>query len=304
MKKPIKKPYRKNPTITVAENTELLAFLIEKLEGQSRTNIKKLLSERQILVNGIVYTQFNQPLVKGDKVEILYTKIRGQKIVGLKIVYEDDELLVVDKEPGILSISTDKEREKTAYSTLKAYLKEKNQMNKIFIVHRLDRETSGVMIFAKSEEMQQKLQANWSEIVLERMYVAIVEGRVAKDEDVIESYLKENSVFVTTSSNTDKFGGKLAISNYKVVKRSPAFSMVEVKIDTGRKNQIRVHMQDLGHPIVGDTKYGSKKNPLNRVGLHAKNIIFKHPKTGKIMEFISPLPTRFNEMFKLKADKK
>ena len=137
MKKPIKRQHKKNPTLMVVENKELLAFLVEKLEGQSRTNIKKLLSERQILVNGIVYTQFNHPLVKGDKVEILYTKIRGQKIVGLKIVYEDDELLVVDKEPGILSISTDKEREKTAYSTLKAYLKEKNQMNKIFQENRL-----------------------------------------------------------------------------------------------------------------------------------------------------------------------
>ena len=303
MKKINKKPYKKNPVINVSQNCQLLDFLIEKLIGQSRTNIKKLLSERQILVNGVVYTQFNHSLVQGDKVEIIYTKVRGQKITGLKIIFEDDDIIVIDKDSGVLSMSTDKERDKTAYSTLKAYLKEKNPENKIFIVHRLDRDTSGVMIFAKNEAMQQKLQTNWSEIVTERMYVAIVQGRVEKDEDTISSYLKENSVFVSTSSNTDKFGGKLAVSNYKVVKRSPAFSFVEVKIETGRKNQIRVHMQDLGHPIVGDSKYGSKKNPLGRLGLHAKTIVFKHPKTGKIMEFISPVPPKFTSMFKSQKNK-
>lgn len=300
MKKKYNKHFRKNPVINVTENIELLEFLIQNLESQSRTNIKKLMSERQILINGVVHTQFNHPLVKGDKVEILYTKVRGQKITGLKIIFEDDDIIVVDKESGVLSMSTDKEREKTAYSTIRAYLKEKNPMNKVFIVHRLDRDTSGVMIFAKSEEMQQKLQTKWSEIVTERMYVAIVEGRVEKSEDTIQSYLKENSVFVITSSNTDAFGGKLAISNYKVVAKSPAFTMLEVKIETGRKNQIRVHMQDIGHPIIGDSKYGSKKNPLARLGLHAKTIIFKHPKTGKILEFVSPIPTRFSEMFKIK----
>lgn len=300
MKKTNKRPRIKNPSIKVLENSQLLEFLIKNLTGQSRTNIKKLLSERQILVNGVVHTQFNHSLVKGDNVEILYTKIRGQKITGLKIVFEDNDIIVVDKESGVLSMANDKEREKTAYGTLKTYLKEKNPENKIFIVHRLDRDTSGVMIFAKNEEMQQKLQANWSEIVIERMYVAVVEGRVPKDEDTISSYLKENSALVSFSSDTDAFGGKLAVSNYKVVRRSPAFSLVEVKIDTGRKNQIRVHMQDLGHPIVGDTKYGSKKNPLGRLGLHAKTIIFKHPKSGKVLEFVSPVPVRFGEMFKSK----
>jgi len=295
---------RKNPTYYVKEPMALLEFLLATLEGQSRTNIKKLLSERQILINGVVNTQFNHPLVKGDKIEVLYTKIRGLKITGLKIVFEDDDIIVVDKESGILSMATDKEREKTAYSIVKTYLKEKNPMNKVFIVHRLDRDTSGVMIFAKTEEMQQKLQSDWSNLVIERKYIAIVEGRVEKSEDTIESYLRENSVFVTVSSKTDEFGGKLAISHYKVIGKSPAFTMLEVKIDTGRKNQIRAHMQDLGHPIIGDTKYGSKKNPLARLGLHAKTITFVHPKTGKTLEFISPVPARFTDMFKKKKDKK
>ena len=298
-KKP-KPKLKKNVILKVDEDSLLLEFLLKKLDGKSRTNVKRLLSERQILINGIVSTQFNTPLVKGDFIEIIYGKIRGQRITGLKIVFEDDDIIAVDKESGVLSMATDKERDKTAYNALKIYLKEKNPNNKVFIVHRLDRDTSGVMIFAKNEGMQQKLQSNWSEIVRERTYVAIVEGRVTKDEDTISSYLKENSVFVSYSSATSENGGKLAVSNYKVIRRRPGFSMVEVKLDTGRKNQIRVHMKDLGHPIIGDTKYGSKKNPIRRLGLHAKNIIFKHPKTGKVLEFVSPIPGKFQQMFELK----
>ncbi len=301
MKKVEKKPkLKKNAILKVDENGQLLEFLLKKLQGKSRTNVKRLLSERQILINGIVTTQFNAPLVKGDSIEIMYGKVRGQKITGLKIVFEDDDIIVVDKESGVLSMATDKERNKTAYNILKNYLKEKNPKNKVFIVHRLDRDTSGVMIFARNEEMQQKLQSNWSEIVRERTYVAVVEGRVAKDEDTISSYLKENSVFVSYSSPSPENGGKLAVSNYKVVRRRPGFSMVEVRLDTGRKNQIRVHMKDLGHPIIGDAKYGSKKNPIRRLGLHAKNIIFQHPKTGRVLEFVSPVPVKFQQMFELK----
>lgn len=305
MRKKLNKPVvKKNPSYYVKENSELLEFLISNLKGQSRTNIKKLLSERQILVNGAVHTHFAHVLNKGDKVEILYTKVRGQKMKGIKVVYEDDDIIVVDKESGILSMATDKEREKTAYEMVKRYLKDKNPQNKVFIVHRLDRDTSGVMIFAKNEEMQQKLQSDWSNLVTERKYIAIVEGRVEKMEDTIESYLRENSVFITISSKTDEFGGKLAVSHYKVIDKSPAFSMLEVKIDTGRKNQIRAHMKDLGHPIVGDSKYGAKKNPLGRLGLHAKTINFVHPKSGKTLEFISPMPARFGDMFKKRKDKK
>ncbi len=301
MKKKIKKNFnKKNPSYYVKDAITLMEFLTTTLQGQSRTNIKSLLSERQILVNGVVHTHFAHPLEKGDKVEILYTKIRGSQIKGLKIVFEDDDLIVIDKESGILSMATDKEREKTAYSIIKTYLKEKNPLNKVFIVHRLDRDTSGVMILAKSEEMQQKLQTHWADIVTERTYIAIVEGRVEKSEDTIKSYLRENSVFVTVSDNSDIFGGKLAISHYKVLAKSPAFTMVEVKIDTGRKNQIRAHMKEIGYPIIGDPKYGAKKNPLGRLGLHAKNIVFVHPKTGKTLEFISPVPARFSEMFKKK----
>lgn len=304
MKKKITSKIKKNPSYYVKEPIGLLEFLISVLQGQSKTNIKTLLAERQILVNGAVHTHFNFSLTKGDKVEILYTKVRGHNMKGIKIVFEDDDIIVVDKESGILSMATDKERDKTAYEMVKRYLKDKNPMNKVFIVHRLDRDTSGVMIFAKNEDMQQKLQSDWSNIVTERTYISIVEGRLEKESDTIKSYLRENAVFVTLSDRTDEFGGKLAVTNYATLAKSPAFTMLEVKIETGRKNQIRAHMKDIGHPIIGDPKYGSKKNPLGRLGLHAKNIIFVHPKTGKTLEFSSPIPPRFSEMFKKKNEKK
>lgn len=288
---------RRNIEFTVAEPNELMKFLIEKLPGKSRNNIKSLLANDQIYVNDDHIRQFNHPLNPGDKVEVKLTASREIKVnktsKGIKVLFEDDAIIAIEKDSGMLSISTDKEREKTAYSMLKDYLKKKDPMGKVFIVHRLDRETSGVMIFAKSEEVQQMLQTNWNEYVVERKYVALVQGSVKNDEGVIRSYLKENSAFVTYSMNSDRDGGKLAITNYKVLKRGKGLSMLEFDIETGRKNQIRVHMKDLGHPIVGDKKYGSTKNPINRLGLHANTIKFKHPITGKMMNFISPVPQIF-----------
>lgn len=290
---------RKNLELKVEATNELMKFLIEKLHGQSRNNIKTLLANDQITVNEEHIRQFNHPLNPGDIVGVNFTASREIKVnktsKGIKVLFEDEDIIAVEKDSGMLSISTDKEREKTAYSMLKDYLKKKNPLSKVFIVHRLDRETSGVMIFAKSEEMQQKLQANWNDYVVERKYVAIVEGTVKSDEGVVKSYLKENSAFVTYSSPTDKDGGKLAITNYKVLKRAKGMTMLEFDIETGRKNQIRVHMKDLGHPIVGDKKYGSTKNPLTRLGLHANTIKFKHPATGKMMNFISPIPKIFTD---------
>lgn len=288
---------RKNLELKVEATNELMKFLIEKLDGQSRNNIKTLLSNDQITVNEEHIRQFNHELKIGDVVGVNFTASREIKVnktsKGIKIIFEDDDIVAIEKDSGMLSISTDKEREKTAYSMLKDYLKKMNPLSKVFIVHRLDRETSGVMIFAKSEEMQQRLQANWNEYVVERKYVALVEGTVKNDEGVVKSYLKENSAFVTYSSPTDKDGGKLAITNYKVLKRAKGMTMLEFDIETGRKNQIRVHMKDLGHPIVGDKKYGSTKNPLTRLGLHANTIKFKHPSTGRMMNFVSPIPKIF-----------
>lgn len=289
---------KKNLTFIVKEDNELMKFLIESLPKKNRNNIKSLLKNKQVLVDGVAISQFNHPLVSGQEIMITESRFSDKDMKGIKVVYEDEYLIAVEKASGVLSIATNKEREKTAYNIVKNYVKSRNPLEKLFIVHRLDRETSGVMIFAKTEEIQQILQTNWQDMVLERSYVAVVEGKVEKNSDTIISYLKENSAFVTFSSDKEIEGSKKAITHYTVLKRSKGFSLVEAKIETGRKNQIRVHMQSLGHSVVGDKKYGATTNPLGRLGLHAKSIIFKHPKTGKILSFQTPIPIKFLGMFK------
>ena len=289
---------KRNLTFKVKEQNELMKFLIENLPNKNRNNIKSLLKNKQVLVDGAAISQFNHPLNPGQEVMITESRFSDKDMKGIKVVYEDEYLIAVEKASGILSIATDKEREKTAYNIVKNYVKSRNPLEKLFIVHRLDRETSGVMIFAKTEEMQQILQTNWQKMVLERTYVAVVEGKVKKNSDTIVSYLKENSAFVTFSSDKEIEGSKKAITHYTVLKRSKGFSLVEANIETGRKNQIRVHMQSLGHSVVGDKKYGATTNPLGRLGLHAKSIIFKHPKTGKVLSFQTGIPAKFSGMFK------
>lgn len=289
---------KRNLTFKVKEQNELMKFLIENLPNKNRNNIKSLLKNKQVLVDGAAISQFNHPLNPGQEVMITESRFSDKDMKGIKVVYEDEYLIAIEKASGILSIATDKEREKTAYNIVKNYVKSRNPLEKLFIVHRLDRETSGVMIFAKTEEMQQILQTNWQKMVLERTYVAVVEGKVEKNSDTIISYLKENSAFVTFSSDKEIEGSKKAITHYTVLKRSKGFSLVEANIETGRKNQIRVHMQSLGHSVVGDKKYGATTNPLGRLGLHAKSIIFKHPKTGKVLSFQTGIPAKFSGMFK------
>ena len=289
---------KRNLTFKVKEQNELMKFLIENLPNKNRNNIKSLLKNKQVLVDGAAISQFNHPLNPGQEVMITESRFSDKDMKGIKVVYEDEYLIAIEKASGILSIATDKEREKTAYNIVKNYVKSRNPLEKLFIVHRLDRETSGVMIFAKTEEMQQILQTNWQKMVLERTYVAVVEGKVEKNSDTIISYLKENSAFVTFSSDKEIEGSKKAVTHYTVLKRSKGFSLVEANIETGRKNQIRVHMQSLGHSVVGDKKYGATTNPLGRLGLHAKSIIFKHPKTGKVLSFQTGIPAKFSGMFK------
>ncbi|WP_300359466.1 RluA family pseudouridine synthase [Fusobacterium sp.] len=289
---------KRNLTFKVKEPNELMKFLIENMPKKNRNNIKSLLKNKQVLVDGAAISQFNHPLTIGQEIMITESRLSEKDMKGIKVVYEDEYLIAIEKASGILSIATNKEREKTAYNMVKNYFKTRNPLEKLFIVHRLDRETSGVMIFAKTEEMQQILQTNWQDMVLERTYVAVVEGKVEKNSDTIISYLKENSAFVTFSSEKEIEGSKKAITHYNVLKRSKGFSLVEAKIETGRKNQIRVHMQTLGHSVVGDKKYGATTNPLGRLGLHAKSIIFKHPKTGKVLSFQTGIPVKFNGMFK------
>lgn len=286
-----------NTSFKVDKDNELMKFLMEKMPQNSRNNIKSLLTQRRVMIDDVIVSQYNAPLKEGQKVSITKTKITKHKLEGVSIVYEDNDILVVEKERGILSVATQNEREKTAYNILKNYLKEKNPKDKIFVVHRLDRDTSGVMIFAKSEKAQDILQTTWNDSVKERTYVALVEGNVKKDSDTIISYLAENKAMITYSTDNEE-EGKKAVSHYKVLKRNKNYSLLEVNIETGRKNQIRVHMQDLGHSVVGDKKYGSTKNPIKRLGLHAHTIVFKHPITKEVLSFTSKIPEAFLSLFK------
>lgn len=210
---------KKNTVFKVTEKNELMNFLIEKMPEKSRTSIKSLLTKRKVFVGNDVVSQYNHPLLPGQTVTVDWGKVTiDTTMKGVSIIYEDDDVLVVEKESGILSIATDNEREKTAYNMLKEYLKNKDPKNKIFVVHRLDRDTSGIMIFAKTEKAQDILQTTWNDSVKERTYVALVEGVVYKEKDTIISYLQENKAFITYSSQNPK-EGKKAISHYKVLKK-------------------------------------------------------------------------------------
>jgi tRNA pseudouridine32 synthase/23S rRNA pseudouridine746 synthase/23S rRNA pseudouridine1911/1915/1917 synthase len=214
---------------------------------------------------------------------------------GLEILYEDRDILVVDKPAGLLTVGTETDKFNTAYYILTDYVRKAclKSRNRIFIVHRLDQSASGVLIFAKSEEVKHHLQAQWKGT--EKRYVAVVHGRFAQKEGMITSYLSENKAYVVYST-TDVTKGKLAHTAYRVLKETKQFSLLEINLLTGRKNQIRVHMADKGHPIVGDRKYGKTKDGYRRLALHSKSISFKHPTSGELMTFETKVPHYFNEL--------
>ncbi|OFX51612.1 MAG: RNA pseudouridine synthase [Bacteroidetes bacterium GWB2_41_8] len=289
----------KEVAFKVTENSELMKFLIEKFPEKSRTTIKSLLAHKQITVDDMVTTKFDHPLKRGQMVFL--NKKRSEekpRFRGLRIVHEDADLIIVEKGSGLLSMASETEKVKTAYNMLSEYVKKSNPKNLIFIVHRLDRETSGLMMFAKSKKVQEVLQKDWNDSIIERSYVAIVEGVVEKTEGTVTSWLKENKAMVMFSSQTPDDGQK-AITHYKLLKTNPHFSMLEVKLETGRKNQIRVHMKDIGFPVTGDKKYGAKLNPIGQMGLHARVLAFRHPVTGKALRFDTPIPGKFLKLFKI-----
>ncbi len=216
----------------------------------------------------------------------------GLKNRKLDIIYEDRDIIVVNKPTNLLTISTDNEKEKTLFHQVMMYLKKKNKNNKVFIVHRLDRDTSGIVVFAKSEEMKHLLQDDWNNLAINRGYVAVVEGKPPKNKGVKRSWLKETKTLLVYSS-TKMGDGKEAITEYRTVYNSNLFTLLDIKIKTGRKNQIRVHMKDLGCPIVGDKKYGAKTNPMRRLMLHHNLLELVNPKTGKVMKFETDIPNNF-----------
>lgn len=278
---------------TVTAPAELLPFLLSSIAGRGRNAIKSILSRGQVSVNGKVVTQHNFQLHPGQTVTIDQEKpVQVEEMIGLTIVHEDDDLIIIEKDAGLLSIATAEENELTAYRQLMEHVRLSNPKNRIFVVHRLDRDTSGVMMFAKSERIQQALQTTWKETVKERSYVALVEGAVKRPEGTISSWLKETSTLKMYSSPHEG-DGLHAITRYKLIQSNRHFSLLEVHLETGRKNQIRVHMADIGHPIAGDKKYGAETKTVGRLGLHARVLSFVHPTSGELMKFESPIPKTF-----------
>ncbi|MCK3686023.1 RluA family pseudouridine synthase [Maribellus sp. YY47] len=291
---------RKDVLFRVTEEVSLMEFLIAQLPSKSRDNIKSLLRNKQVWVGDQIVSQFNHQLLPGQMVRISGSRSRAEKkFAEFTIVFEDDSLIVIDKSAGLLSIATGSDNTHNAFRMLSDYVKTQDPKNKIFIVHRLDRETSGLMVYAKNEEVKKLLQENWNTEETQKCYVALVEGQLEKQEGTIVSYLFEDKVFrVHSSQNPNK--GLKAITNYRVLESNANFSLLQVELKTGRKNQIRVHLQEIGHSIVGDKKYGAVSSPIRRLGLHAQQLRFVHPVSGEKLHFETKVPSVFHSLLKRK----
>lgn len=281
----------------VDEEQGLLDFLLANAK-ESRTKVKATLKGRGVKVDGKTITQFDFRLMPGMKVSVSKTK-RNQNVLKnrfVKIVYEDRWLVVVEKAPGILSMAAG-HSSLNVKAVLDDYFHKSRQNCRAHVVHRLDRDTSGLMVYAKDMETEQILEHNWHDIVYDRRYVAVVSGEIVEEGGTVASWLKDNKAFVTYSSRVDN-GGKYAVTHFRVLDRTTDHSLVEFKLETGRKNQIRVHSADIGHPVCGDVKYGNGDDPLHRLCLHAYVLCFFHPVTRERMEFEMPVPSAFRSMFR------
>ena len=276
----------------VREECELMEFLMKAMDGISRTKVKKMLTYDLVNVNDRAVSQHDFLLKPNMSVTIKKSSEGNRfKNFWVKIVFEDDHILVIEKKPGILSSSTSP-KDESVKSILNYYLDKSHQHANAHTVHRLDKFTSGLMIFAKSKKVALEFEEDWKERVYDRRYVALVHGELPKSQGTIASWLKDDSHYVTHSSQEDN-GGKYAVSHYKKLKSGNGYSLVEMQLETGRKNQIRVHLQDLGCPVVGDLKYGDGSDPIHRLGLHAYKLCFKHPVTGEDMKFETDIPKAF-----------
>ena len=277
--------------IIVNKESKLLEYLYENLD-MPKKRVKQYLTHGSIYVNNSKVTQFDYRLLPGMNI-IIDTDNKNKKELPFDIVFEDDHIIVVNKPSGLLSIATEKEKEKTLFHIVREYLVSKDKYAKVFIVHRLDKDTSGLVVLAKDEKTKNKLQENWNEYVSLREYVAVVHGKLKNKEDRIIQRLKENRTnLVYVSKDED---AKEAITNYKVIKETDNYSMVSINIETGRKNQIRVAFSTLRNPIVGDKKYGEKDNE-NRLFLHANRLKMYYPEIKKDILFEIPTPNEFKKL--------
>lgn len=274
----------------VKENEILIEFLKKMFSNLSKNSVKSLLHNEKVFVNGNMTTKYNYELNIGDVVEI-----REKIAKNIDIIYEDKDIIVINKPSGLLTVATEKEKNKTAYHLVMEYLKKKNKNNRIFIIHRLDKDTSGIIMFAKNERAKHLYQDNWNDIVKKRCYYAVIDGKMQNKEGTIKSYLKENGNMVYSVKDRS---GKLAITEYKVLKERKNISLLDINLKTGRKNQIRVHMKENKTPILGDLKYGEKSKLINRLALHAYKLELINPVTKKLLTFEINMPNEFKTLFK------
>ncbi|MCI9549974.1 MAG: RluA family pseudouridine synthase [Oscillospiraceae bacterium] len=285
------------PVYTVAQPTTLLPFLLSSVKGKSRNNVKSLLSRRLVAVDGVPVSRFDTPLAPGQQVAILPSSAPRADALPFPILYEDEHLIVVNKPAKLLSVATDKEKARTAYHMVTDYVKARRVGDRIFVLHRLDRDTSGVLMFARDPETKELFQSHWNEMVTRRGYLAVVEGTPKPDRDTIRSFLVETDTHLSFSGAPGK-GAKEAITSYQVVKTGGGYALLDINIETGRKNQIRVHMKELGHPVAGDKQYGARTNPIGRLCLHANELSFTHPVTGEQITFKAKMPRDFNRVLR------
>ncbi len=296
----MKRNYNKEPQYdhyVVSRAAPLLEYLLDTIKGQSRSKIKATLQGRGIKVDGKLVTQFDFPLKPGMKIAVSKSKRNDQfKNRFVKIVYEDNYIIVVEKNAGILSMAAG-HSSLNVKSVLDDYFQKTRQKCRAHVVHRLDRDTSGLMIYAKDMETEQVLEHEWHDIVYDRRYVAVLSGEMEQDGGTVANWLKDNKAYFTYSSPVDN-GGKYAVTHFHTLARTTEHSLVEFKLETGRKNQIRVHASDMGHPVCGDSKYGNGDDPIHRLCLHAFLLCFYHPVTHERMEFETQIPTSFRNLFK------
>ena len=284
--------------LRVEQPAPLLDWLLQHVHHLSRSKVKATLQGHGIRVDGKVVTQFDYPLKAGQKVTVSRTKQNNSifKNRYVKIVYEDQYLVVIEKNVGVLSMAAG-HSSLNVKAILDDYFKQTRQKCTAHVVHRLDRDTSGLMVYAKDKRTELLLEEDWHNIVYDRRYVAVVSGEMRETDGVIANWLKDNKAYFTYSSPVDN-GGKYAVTHFHVLARSPRYSLVEYRLETGRKNQIRVHSADMGHPVCGDVKYGNGDDIIGRLCLHAYILCFCHPITHRQMEFATPIPPAFKTIFK------
>lgn len=290
--------YEPATTYTVKAPDTLMNFLLHCMHGISRSKVKSMLHSRSVRVDRQVVSQFDYPLTPGMQVAVARAK-RGSEFRHplLRLVYEDPYLLVVEKKEGLLSVSTTLQKERTAHHLLTDYVRRSRPHARVYVVHRLDRETSGLMMYAKDEQTWHTLREQWHDIVTDRRYVAVVSGSMQPPAGTIESWLLDKRLYVA-STPYEVEGSKFAITHYRTLRSDDTYSLLELQLETGRKNQIRVHVAQKGHPIVGDARYGSTDDPLGRMCLHAFKLCFYHPATGELMQFETPYPPEFKRLVK------